>query len=176
MKKSVMSAVGSMEIKGASRWLAALDEMGAVPTIKAITVTPTTSTLSNLRIGNSLSIDQIVTLMRISKCGVVMSNFDKILNPIFLISFWNLKGFTIYTQTGLFCIYEISDRDLTLGFFNKNHLLSRLATRLPYPSAESNVCQAKASALSRTVQLFERRWGCQSHALCAVRLALRDYI
>jgi hypothetical protein len=37
MKKSLISAVGSSEIKGASRWLAALEEVAAGPTSNAST-------------------------------------------------------------------------------------------------------------------------------------------
>jgi hypothetical protein len=39
MKKSVISAVGSKEMSGASRWLAALDARGARPTARMLTAT-----------------------------------------------------------------------------------------------------------------------------------------
>src|SRR5215207_7414182 len=106
MKKSVMSAVGSMEISGASRWLAACEDAGAVPNNSAIVVRLTTSTLSNLRIRNSFFKDKTVTLQIASKYGYVMSGFDSRLHCLPPRYPWIHNVIYIHTQTGVVCFFK----------------------------------------------------------------------
>jgi hypothetical protein len=56
MKKSVISAVGSSEISGASRWLAALEAVGARPITSASTARLVKAEERNLRMGYSFYI------------------------------------------------------------------------------------------------------------------------